>query len=203
MESNLYELLVATFTSEDGAQEALRQLQSLDKGDDKFKIEEAAALFVNQEEKLTIKETGDTRGGKGAAIGAVVGGAIGLIGGPLAIATGALGAAIGGGLASLSDGGFPDEQLKIIGHSLRPGMSALVVLAQMTGEVDLDAAIASFGAHSVKHAPLNKALLTPQSNAGSGRKDFFEMAAGATAVNLMGEIARDENQPPVEQAPQE
>ena len=198
MDSDLYELLVATFTSETGAQEALRQLEAVDKKDEGFKIEEAAVLFVDQQEKLKIKETGDTRGGKGAAIGAIVGGAIGLIGGPLAIATGALGAVIGGGVASLSDGGFPDEQLKIIGSSLRPGMSALVVLAQMTGAVDLEPMIASFGAHSVKHAPLNRALLSPQSAPDSRRADFFEMAAGATAVNLMGEIARDENQPPAD-----
>lgn len=198
MDSDLYELLVATFSSEAGAQEALRQLDEVDKKDDGFKVEEAAVLFVDQQEKLNIKETGDTRGGKGAAVGAIVGGAIGLIGGPLAIATGALGAAIGGGIASLSDGGFPDEQLKIIGRSLRPGMSALVVLINLTGAQDLDAMIAGFGAHSVKHAALNKALLVPQDSSNRVRSDFFDLAAGATAVNLMGEIARDENQPPAE-----
>jgi len=201
MESDLYELLVATFNGESGAQDALRQLETLDKKDEGFKIDDAAILFVDQQKKLNIKETGDTRGGKGAAIGAVVGGAIGLIGGPLAIATSALGAAIGGGVASLSDGGFPDEQLKIIGRSLRPGMSALVVLANMTGAIDLDQAIAGFGAQSVKHAPLNKALLVPQDSSSRVRSDFFDMAAGATAVNLMGEIARDENQPPAEADP--
>ena len=94
-------------------------------------------------------------------IGGVIGGAIGLIGGPLAIATGAVGAAIGGMAARMSDGGFPDEQLKLIGKTLRPGMSAIVALVQLLGEVDLEAHLNAAGAHSVKSAPLNKALLTP------------------------------------------
>lgn len=192
MDNDLYDLYVATFSSENGAETALKQLESAAK-EKTFKIDEAAVLLMGEDEKLKIKETGDAGGGKGAAIGGVIGGAIGLIGGPVAIATGALGAAIGGMAAKLSDSGFPDYQLKQIGNSLRPGMSAIVVLVQLLGSVDLEKELSTAGAVSIKHAPLNKAILTPPQATSAAAQGFLEKAAGATAINLMGEIAHDEN----------
>ena len=192
MDNDLYELYVATFSSENGADIALRQLESAAKGK-AFKIDEAAVLLMDEENKLKIKETGDSSGGRGAAIGGAIGGAIGLIGGPLAIATGALGAAIGGMAAKLSDSGFPDYQLKQIGNSLRPGMSAIVVLVQLFASIDLEKELSTAEAVSIKHAPLNKALLTPPQATSAAAQGFLDKAAGATAINLMGEIVRDEN----------
>ena len=192
MDNDLYELYVATFSNEKGAEDALKRLEGAAK-EKTFSIEEAAVLHVDEEGKLKIKETGDSGGGKGAVIGGAIGGAIGLIGGPLAIATGALGAAIGGMAAKLTDSGFPDYQLKQIGNALQPGMSAIVLVAQLLATVDLEKELATAGAVSIKHAPLNKDLLTPPQASGAGKQGFFESAAGATAINLMGEIVRDEH----------
>ena len=65
--------------------------------------------------------------GKGATIGAVTGGVIGLLAGPIGWA--ALGGGVIGGLAAkLHDSGFPDDRLKQLGAGLTPNSSALVAV---------------------------------------------------------------------------
>ena len=67
--------------------------------------------------------------GKGAGIGALVGGVVGLLAGPAGVAWGLV---IGGGsgaLAALRDSGFEDESLKELGSALLPGTSAIAVTA--------------------------------------------------------------------------
>jgi uncharacterized membrane protein len=201
MSGETFELVVATFTGEKGAEDALNLVKEAQK-DQNFKLSDAAVLHREENNQLKIKETGDTSGGKGAVIGGVIGGAIGLIGGPLALVTGALGAAIGGLAAKMSDADFPDYQLEEIGRRLRPGMSALVALFVSPEPVDFESILKKAGAVTVKTAPLDKAVLSatgPESagfvSSGSGKDNFFEKAAGATAINLMNEIAREENKP--------
>lgn len=201
MTAENYELIVATFPSEKGADEALRMLQAAQKAE-AYKLAEAAVLHKDQDNKLLIHEIGDSSGSKGAVIGGVVGGAIGLIGGPLAIVTGAIGAAVGGLAAKMSDAGFPDDQLREIGSHLRPGMSALVALVLLLEQPDLESELSKAGAFSIRRAPLSKDIIlaagsdpSGYSSLGAGKKDFFEMAAGATAVNLMNQIVHDENNP--------
>lgn len=65
--------------------------------------------------------------GKGAGIGALVGGVVGLLAGPAGVAWGLV---IGGGsgaLAALRDSGFEDKSLKELGSALLPGTSAIAV----------------------------------------------------------------------------
>lgn len=201
MNGETYELVVATFPNQKGAEEALERLKEAQKTE-AFKLVEAATLHKDDDNKLIIHETGDTSGGKGAVIGGVVGGAIGLIGGPLAIVTGAIGAAIGGLAAKMSDAGFPDYQLREIGGHLRPSMSALVVLVILLQQSDLENELKNAGAFSIRRAPLSKEIIQATGTGhggygsiGAGKDDFFEMAAGATAVNLMNQIVHDENNP--------
>lgn len=56
--------------------------------------------------------------------GALVGGVIGLIAGPLGVLAGS---SIGALASQLRDSGFPNDQLRQLGSSLAPGHSALVV----------------------------------------------------------------------------
>jgi uncharacterized membrane protein len=202
MPDEILELIVATFTGENGAGDALNLVKEAQK-DQSFKLSDAAVLHREENNQLKIKETADTSGGKGAIIGGVIGGAIGLIGGPLAIVTGALGAAVGGLAAKMSDAGFPDYQLEEIGRHLKPGMSALVALFESPEPVDFESILVKAGAITVKTAPLSKAILSATGSdstgfvsTGAGKDDFFERAAGATAVSLMNEIVREENKPP-------
>ena len=60
----------------------------------------------------------------GAGRGALLGGAIGIIGGPLGIVAGG---SIGALASKLRDSGFKNDQLEQLGRSLGPGNSAVVV----------------------------------------------------------------------------
>jgi uncharacterized membrane protein len=124
------ELVVAAFNSENKAAEVLKQLRELEK-QEIIDLVNAAVMIKDDNGKVSIKETQDVSGGKGAAFGAVVGGVIGLLGGPLGVAVGAaVGAAAGGITANKIDMGFPDDTLKELSESLKPGTSAIVALIQ-------------------------------------------------------------------------
>lgn len=145
------ELVVAAFTDEDGASKALKQLKEAQK-DRLVGIRDAAVLRRDEHNKLHISETGDMRGGKGAVIGGVIGAAVGLIAGPAALVTGAAGAAIGGLAAKLRDSGFPDERLREIGESLKPGTSALVAVIEHTWVAQVEQDLREFGAQVLTEA---------------------------------------------------
>jgi uncharacterized membrane protein len=145
------ELVVAAFTDEGGAGKALKQLKEAQK-DRLVGIRDAAVLHRDEQNKLHISETGDMSGGKGAAIGGVIGAAVGLITGPGALITGAAGAAIGGLAAKLRDSGFPDERLREIGASLKPGTSALVAVIEHTWVLQVEQDLREFGAQVVTEA---------------------------------------------------
>ena len=76
-------------------------------------IKEGAVIRCDEKNKLHIKEIGDMGGGKGSVLGAVVGGAIGVLAGPVVL-LGAAGAVIGGLAAKFRDSGIPDDRLKTL-----------------------------------------------------------------------------------------
>ena len=124
------ELIVAAFGEESKAGEALESLRQLEK-DETIALINAAVMVKDEKGKISIKETQDVRGGKGALFGAIAGGLIGLIGGPVGVIVGAAaGAATGGVAASKIDMGFPDDTLKEIQEVLKPGSSAILALIQ-------------------------------------------------------------------------
>jgi len=84
------------------------------------KIGNTAVLFVRPDGSAKFVESKDW----GAGRGAVVGGAIGLIGGPTGVV---VGGGIGALASKLRDSGFKDEQLEQLGKSLEPNSSAVVV----------------------------------------------------------------------------
>jgi uncharacterized membrane protein len=115
-------LFVAAYYDELGADNALDLLKKAKKAD-QFYFDDAAVVRRNAEGKVHIKETGDMTTGKGAGIGALIGGVIGLLGGPGGVIAGA---AIGA-IAAHGDAGFDKDSLKEIGGALPGGTSALVV----------------------------------------------------------------------------
>ena len=118
-------MMVAGYVDELAAERTLDRMKQAKK-DGTFYFDDAAVIRQNPHGKVHIKETGDMSTGKGARIGAVIGGVVGLIGGPAAVVGGAaVGAAIGGGAAH-RDAGFDNDSLKEIGSALLPGTSALV-----------------------------------------------------------------------------
>lgn len=119
-------LFVAAYVDEYGADQTLDNLKQAKKAGE-FYYDDAAVVRSSAKGKVHIKETGDMSTGKGAGIGALIGGVIGLLGGPggVVLAAGA-GAAIGG-IAAHGDAGFDKHTLKEIGGALPAGTSALAV----------------------------------------------------------------------------
>ena len=91
---------------------------------------DAAIIRKDEKGQYHYDETKDMSTPKGAGIGAVVGGLIGLPGGPAGVVLGAgLGAAIGG-FAANTDSGISDERLEDVGHALQSGNSALIIVSR-------------------------------------------------------------------------
>lgn len=120
-------MLVAAFTDEEAGDEALKALKQARKENQVY-FEEAAVIKKDVDSEVYYHETGDMTTGKGAGIGALVGGVIGILGGPAGIAIGAGAGALLGGLASKGDAGYNDDSLKTLGVALLPATSAIVII---------------------------------------------------------------------------
>jgi uncharacterized membrane protein len=114
--SSQMQVVVARFPGEDDASEALKTIKAKD-----LKSGSAAVLSKDEEGKIRIKETNDWGAGKGAAAGAVAGAILPVVGW-------VGGAIIGGAAAKLHDGGFPDDKLKAMAHSLESNSSMFLML---------------------------------------------------------------------------
>ena len=120
-------LLIAAFQTEDAADKALKAMKQAKK-EGQFYYEAAAVIKKEADGDVHYHETGDMSTGKGAGIGALIGGVIGILGGPAGIALGAGAGAAIGGIAAHGDAGFRDSSLEQIGTALRPGSSAVMVI---------------------------------------------------------------------------
>lgn len=141
------QVIVAAFNDLNGASQALTSLKEAKK-ERLIEIEDAAVLTKDADGKVKIKETADMRAGKGATIGAIAGGVVGLLAGPVGWA--ALGGGVVGGLAAkLHDGGFPDDRLRQLAEGLTPDSSALVAVIDHRWVADLERELARQGADVV------------------------------------------------------
>jgi uncharacterized membrane protein len=122
------DVVVAAFPSEQGAADALHELETAKK-DGLINIKDAAVLRRDTGNELHITETADKGFGRGAVLGGVAGAVVGVMAGPIGWAT-LGGAAVGGLAAKLRDGGFPDSRLRQIGDGLKPGSSAIVAVVE-------------------------------------------------------------------------
>jgi uncharacterized membrane protein len=84
------------------------------------KVGNTAVLNVDADEKVKFVESKDWGAGRGALVGA----AIGIIGGPPGML---LGGGIGALAAKLRDSGFNDKELERLGETLVPNSSAVVI----------------------------------------------------------------------------
>jgi uncharacterized membrane protein len=109
-------ILAATFTTSDGGTRAAGALA----GSLPDKLGNSAVLYVKADGSPKFVEAKDW----GAGRGALLGGAIGLIAGPLGVLAGG---GIGALAAKLRDSGFKNDQLEQLGKSLSPNGSAVVL----------------------------------------------------------------------------
>ena len=132
-------VIIAAFDSIDGAKEAFDGLRELEK-EKSIKIDNAAILQKDDDSKLQIRDVKDMTGTRGAVLGGVLGAVVGVITGPVGwVAVG--GAAIGGLVAKLKDGGFNDKRLAQVGENLKPGTSAIIAVIDHIWVRDVRAAL--------------------------------------------------------------
>jgi uncharacterized membrane protein len=117
-------MFVAGFVDEGAADGALARMKEA-KRSGEFYYDDAAVIRCDRNGKVHTKETGDMSTGKGAGVGALVGGVVGLLGGPGGVALGAGAGAAVGGLVAHGDAGFDNKSLKEIGAALPAGTSAI------------------------------------------------------------------------------
>ena len=136
-------LLSIVFDQPDKAEQALRMLR------DKFRKVDAAIVRKNTDGKITSRETHDISTRGAAVTGAVVGGVVSVLGGPVGlVAASAIGGAAGAAVGR-RDRGVPDGYVRDLGRALDAGSSAVVALVPRRAE----------GAVLETLAPLNGALL--------------------------------------------
>lgn len=123
-----YEMVVYAYSGRDEAQasfEALRSAQATG-----LHLVEAALVERDDDGKLHAHDSLDSDAGRGSVVGAVLGGLVGLIGGPVTVV---LGAAAGGGLgraaAKKADLGLLADDAKEFTEGLRPETYAVVAVA--------------------------------------------------------------------------
>lgn len=137
------QIAVAAFADEDAASEALKQLKELKKTRI-IGIIDAAVIRKDDDGKIHIKETADMTAKKGAGIGALIGGAVALLAGPVGLLVG--GGALVGWLSARRDKGFKDERLERLGESLKPGSSAIIAVVEHKWVAELERELANIGA---------------------------------------------------------
>jgi len=144
------QVIVASYDDPEGASRALQALNQAKK-EKQVDFAEAAVVTSDADGSVKIKETSDMTGGKGAKVGAIVGGTIGILAGPIGWA--ALGgAAVGGLMAKVKDGGFKDDNLRSLGEALKPGSSALITVSEQNWVAEIEKRLSQGGAKTVKTA---------------------------------------------------
>ena len=128
--SSIYDILVFSFTDTHTADEVVDELKASQKLGG-YKVVAEAVVIREADGSVHVHEPGE--GGKGAAIGAVVGGAIGLLGGPVGVLwLAAAGGALGGVAGHFAGRSIPADDLKQIGEQLQPNSSAFLALVEDT-----------------------------------------------------------------------
>ena len=128
--SSIYNILVFSFTDTHTADEVVNELKASQKLGG-YKVVAEAVVIREADGSVHVHEPGE--GGKGATIGAVVGGAIGLLGGPVGVLwLAAAGGALGGVAGHFAGRSIPPDDLKKIGEQLQPNSSAFLALVENT-----------------------------------------------------------------------
>jgi uncharacterized membrane protein len=126
--SAVYNILAFNFAGEDTAKETVKEIKKSGALEGQMIVAEAV-VSVDDKGKAHIHEPG--HGVMGGAGGAVVGGLLGLIGGPAGLLAWTVGGAVVGGVAGKYLGQpFAKGDLKEIGEAMQPDTSAFLLLVE-------------------------------------------------------------------------
>jgi uncharacterized membrane protein len=144
--SAVYNILAFAFEGQDTANQIIKEVKSSDALEG-YDIVAQAVVEQDDKGKVHIHEPG--HGVIGAAIGAVGGGLLGLIGGPAGVLALAAGGAAIGGAAGHFARAIPKEDLEEIGEALTPDSSAFLLLLEDTYSEDVVDSMAGYNANVV------------------------------------------------------
>lgn len=126
--SAVYNILAFVLDGKDSAQEAVKEIKSSGSLDG-YSI--VAECTVEQDEKGKVHFQEPGKGGAGATIGAVAGGLLALIGGPVGVLAMVVGGGVIGGVAGKYLGRPIDpSDIKEFGETLTPDTSAFLLLLE-------------------------------------------------------------------------
>lgn len=120
-------ILMATFPTEDGADESVAQLEAMAKAGS-IEILEAAVVSRNLEGESSVRQVNLPKPSSWAGKGALVGGIIGLIFPPTIIGTALVGAGLGAGTAAIARHALKNDELEEAAAELEPGTSAFIAI---------------------------------------------------------------------------
>ena len=126
--SNIFNVLAFTFEGKDTAKETFKEV----KKSGAFEGQKVVArIYIEQNEKGKVKVHETGRGGLGAVSGAVVGGVLSLLGGPVGFLTWVgTGALVGGVAGKYLGRSFKKGDLKELGEAMEPDTSALLLICE-------------------------------------------------------------------------
>ena len=145
--SSIYNILVFAFADTQTAGEVVKELKASQKLGG-YKVVAEAVVIREADGSIKVHEPG--AGGKGATIGALVGGGLGLLGGPAGVLwLAAVGGAIGGVAGHFAGREIPKDDLKKIGAQLQPNSSAFLALVEDTDAEAIVNSMADYKANVV------------------------------------------------------
>lgn len=127
-EPHIYHILAFCFAGQNTAGEVADEVRRGQKMGG-YKVVTEAVVEVDEKGKTDIHELG--RGGLGAAFGAISGGVLSLIGGPVGLLAWAVAGGVIGGVAGKHLGkAIPKKDLQALGEQMQPDTSAYMVMVK-------------------------------------------------------------------------
>ena len=171
-------ILVAAYVDEGTADDVLDRLKEAKK-DKTFQYWDAVVIRKDVRGRYYYNESKDMSTPIGAGIGAVIGGLIGLPGGPADVVLGTgLGAALGG-FAADSDRGIRDDRLEDVGYALMSGNSALLVVS----DHDYLRALREYSHEQDAHIAVEKLTMGISENVKRGQNIAYTITSAGRSVS--------------------
>jgi uncharacterized membrane protein len=133
-------VVTATFDTLGGANLAVKKLQDLEK-EGLLDVENTITVNKNALDRLDVHETTGDSAKRGAGIGALVGGVLGLIFPPSILASAAIGAGVGAITSVLRASDFDETDIKAMADTLQPGQSMMIAVVEPQWQDEVQAAL--------------------------------------------------------------
>lgn len=138
-----YELMVATFSTTDGADGMMSALEGMAKSG-AVHIEEAAVLRMAEDGSASVSQANLPSVKRAAGWGAVVGAVVGVLFPPSLIGATLLGAGIGAAGGGIAKATAKDDELRALAAELEPGSSVFIAIVEDKWLTELQGAMGGY-----------------------------------------------------------